>query len=455
MTPHNFFRKISDDFDEIAQKTAKGQQLVRACAQIHPADIAEFLSNISLENFDILFAQFSAELQQKIFEYLSNSLRARALSIVDDKQKLVFLEHMSMDDISDLVDFADAHELKHYFSLLHHKDRERIIELLKLKVNAVGTVVDYNVVSLHQNFTVERAVQILRQLEPEQELHRTIYLTNAQNQLVGQIWLEDLVLKSPKSVLNSFMRPVDLVVQATEDQEDVAKKMRHYELTSAPVVGDNKRFLGAVTDNILVDIVEEEAGEDILRISAVPGIKHTYFETPFVRSLFNRGSILFVLMLSESIVSYVMDYYQALLAGTLTLFVTTLLSTGGNASTQTSAIVIQGVASGEINSSNAKRFLRREMLMSLCLSLILGLGVFFRVLYTPKSTLIAACVVSLSICAVVMMAVLLGSAVPFVLKRMGIDPAYAAGPFLTTAIDIIGVFLFCQVAHVIYYYFLG
>lgn len=455
MTPHDFFKKINENFDEIEQKTAKGQQLVKECVQVHPADTAEFLSNSSLEHFDILFSQFSTELQQKIFEYLSNSLRAQALRIVEDKQKLVFLEHMSMDDISDLVDFADAHELKHYFSLLHHKDRERIVELLKLKSNAVGTVMDFNVVSLHQNFTVERGVQILRQLEPEQELHRTIYLTNAQNQLVGQIWLEDLVLKSPQTVLNTFMRPIDLIVQAEEDQEDVAIKMRHYELTSAPVVGENNKFLGAVTDKTLVDILEEEAGEDILRISAVPGIKHTYFETPFFMSLFNRGSILFVLMFMESIVSYVMDYYEPLLAGTLTLFVTTLLSTGGNASTQTSALVIQGVASGEINSSNAKRFLRQELIIAFCLSLILGLGAFFRVLLTPKGTIVAGVTVGLSIGVVVMVAVLLGSAVPFVLKRLGIDPAYAAGPFLTTAIDIIGIFLFCQIAKVIYYYFVG
>lgn len=450
MTPQELFSAINEHFDDIMQKTPKGQQLLEKLMLLHQADISEFLQNSPLEYFVTIFAQFSADLQEKVFEHLPASLRARALRMVEDKQKLAFFESMDMDDISDLVDFASAHELKHYFSLLHHKDREKVVDLLKLKPSSVGMAMDLNVVSLPQNATVERSIQILRHLEPEQELHRAIYLTDAHNHLVGQILLEDLVLKSPHMVLSSFMRPVELVVKADEDQEDVVKKMRHYQLTSAPVVSKHNLFLGAVTDKTLVDIVEEEAGEDILRISAVTGIKHTYFETPFFKHFFNRGSILFTLMLIESITSHIMHHYEALLAGTLALFITTLVSTGGNSSTQTSAVVVQGLASGELNSSNIKRFLRRETVMSLCLALLLGLGAFFRVYYLSSKPLIASLAVGTSIGTVVFVAVLLGCAVPFILKRVGLDPAYAAAPFLATGIDILGLLLYCVVSKAIF-----
>jgi magnesium transporter len=450
MTPQELFNSINEHFDEIAQKTARGNHLIRQCLTFHPADIAEFLQNSPLEHFDAIFAQFPPDFQQKIFEYLSNSLRARALRMVEDKQRLIFLENMGMDDISDLVDFASTHELKQYFSLLHQKDREKVVDLLKLKPSSVGTVMDLNVVSLHQHATVERSIQILRHLEPEQELHRTIYLTDSHNHLVGQIWLEDLVLKAPHMMLSSFMRPVELVVKADEDQEDVAKKMRHYQLTSAPVVSKQHLFLGAVTDKTLVDIVEEEAGEDILRISAVTGIKHTYFETPFFRHFFNRGSILFTLMLIESITSHIMHHYEALLVGTLGFFITTLVSTGGNSSTQTSAVVVQGLASGELNVSNIKRFLRRETLMSLCLAFLLGIGAFCRVYYLSGKPLVPSIAVGTSIGTVVFAAVILGCAVPFILKRVGLDPAYAAAPFLATGIDILGLWLYCMVSQTIF-----
>lgn len=449
MTPQELFKTIINRIDDIAQQTAVGKQLLSQCSTIHPADIAACLDDVSHEDFDIIFPQFNEDLQLYIFEYLPISLRAKALCLVSDRQKLIFLEHMTMDDISDLVDFASDTELKNYFNLLHKKDREKVINLLKLKPNSVGTVMDINVVSLHQNFSVKKSIEILQRLSPEQALHKTIYLTDENNKLVGQIGLEDLVLKAPQVILASFMRPNVLVVKAEEDQDDVAQQMRHYQLTSAPVVGKNNSFIGAVTDQTLVEILEEEAGEDILRMSAMARIKHTYFETPFFRLLFERGAILFVLMIVESISSIIFKNYEALLASGLLAFTTMLISTGGNTSTQTSAVVVQGFASGELDNSNIKRFLRRETLMSFCLALVLGFGAFCRVFYIGKSTALVSLAVAASISAVVMVAVLLGSAVPFILKRIKLDPAYAAAPFLATGMDILGLLLYCVISQAI------
>jgi len=449
MTPEKILEEANEHVTELINQTAQGKNLLKSISEIHPADIAQFIANRSKEQFEALFLLFDKEMQEEIIEHLPESLTASILRIVDNDQRTAFLENMSMDDISDLADFTTDEELKHYFSLLRKKTREKVIKLLKLKQNSVGTVMDINTVSLHEDFTVEKSIQILQRLGPDQEIKKTIYITDKHNKLTGQIGLEDLVLHKPHVKIKEFMKANEHVAQVNEDQEEVSQKMRHYQITSAPVVGRGNYFLGAVTAETLVDILEEEASEDILRISAMANLKHTYFETPFFRLLFERGAILIVLMVAESFTSIIINHYETLLVGALYLFIPMLISTGGNTSTQTSAIVVQGLASGEIDPSNTKRFLKREILMSACLALLLGIGAFLRVFYIGQKSIIISGAVGTSIAAVVMLSVLLGSAVPFVLRKIGLDPAYSAAPFLATGMDICGLFMYCYISKMI------
>jgi magnesium transporter len=451
MTPQDLFKTIDDNFDTVIRKTKSGPKLLRELNKQHEADIAHYLSNISPEQFKKLFQLFSDQMQQNIFEHLSHSRQAQALHIVNDKQRTNFLECMSMDEFSTIVDFTTDSDLKNYFKLLRKKDREKVIQLLKLQDNAIGTVMDINVISLHDTVTVEKGIQILQRLRPEQELHRIIYVTDKKNKFLGHIGLEDLVLHKPKTKISEFMQEYDYVARVDDDQEDVALKMRHYQLTSAPVVGDNNYFLGAITASNLVDILEEEASENILRMSAMSTLKHTYFETPFFRLLFERSSILIVLMLAQSFTALIVGHYETLLMGTVLFrYLTMLVSTGGNTSTQTSAVVVQGFASGEISAANVRRFLNREFIMALFLATILGSTAFMRVYFMSQDTsFIISLAVGASIGVVAAISVLLGSAVPFILKKVGLDPAFAAAPFLATGMDILGALIYCVVASII------
>jgi magnesium transporter len=449
MSKNHIFHEIEEHIDDITEKTTKGIKLYSSLIALHHADIAQFLTNCSASVFKKLFSRFDSVLQLKIFEHLPSSRQAVAMKIVDDKQRVIFLENMSIDELYDLGDFTSDENLKEYFKLLRKKDREKLVHLLELNENTIGTIMDINVVSLHDHITVERSIHILQRLRPEQELHRIIYITDKHNKLVGQIALEDLVLKKPTTTIKEFMRPNEFILHAHEDQDDVAKKMRHYQITMAPVVSQQNYFVGAITAENLVDILEEESSEDILRISAMTGLKHTYFETPFMRLLFERGAILIVLMLAESFTSLIIGHYEPILIGALMLFTAMLISTGGNTSTQTSAVVVQGLASGEINNSNIKRFLKREFLMALCLALVLGITAFLRVYYLSGQPVIISTAVAISISMVAAASVLLGSAVPFILRKIGLDPAFAAAPFLATGMDILGLFLYCFISKLI------
>jgi magnesium transporter len=180
-------------------------------------------------------------------------------------------------------------------------------------------------------------------------------------------------------------------------------------------------------------------------MSALAPMKKTYFETSFFRLLYNRGYILVGLLIAESFSGTILRAYEDTLYGVLLFFIPMLISTGGNTSSQTSAVVIQGMATGEIHSGTMSRFLRREFLTAGALALILGVAAFIRV-YLMHQVLKESIAVSLSLAAIVMLAVTLGSCIPLVLRRFNIDPAFSAGPFLATLMDILGILIFCYIS---------
>jgi magnesium transporter len=299
-----------------------------------------------------------------------------------------------------------------------------------------------------QDFTVEKSVKMLQRLRPKRDVHQQIYVTNKQHQLVGHITLEDLVLHSPQTRISSFLRKNELVALANQDREEVAKQMVHYGLTSVPVVGDENYFLGVIPSDILMNVLVEEATEDVQKMSALAPMKQAYFETPFFKLLYNRGYILIALLLAESFSGTILKAYEDTLYGILVFFIPMLISTGGNTSSQTSAVVIQGMATGEIHSGTMRRFLKRELLTACALSLLLGLASFARVYITYRS-LWESVAVSLSVAFVVLFAVSLGSIIPIILKRLNIDPAFSAGPFLATLMDILGILIYCYISKLI------
>lgn len=416
---------------------------------LHAADIAYVFSLINRSYATLLFQRLEPVHQIEVFAELSDALKVNILSELSDENKKFILTHTSLDDLTDLFDAVSDHDLKKYLTMLSTQDRKKMLSLLNFDPDSAGGNMDTEVITLIQNFTVEKSIQILQRLQPSRELHQEIYVTDQDNILVGHIRLEELVLRPPQTRLGSFMHENDLVINAHNDKEDVAKKMIHYNKMTVPVVGENNYFLGVISSDTLVDIIEEEASEDVYRLSAMTPIKYSYFETSFFRILYERSFILIILLAAQSLSSVIIKRYEQTLAGFLMYFITMLISTGGNSSSQTSALVIQGMAAGEITPDNFGRFLKRECRMAIVIALILGLFSFVRVYLTYNNNIIGACAVSISLSIIVFVSVLLGSGIPIVLKKVNIDPAYAAGPFLATIMDILGLLIYCYVSGLI------
>lgn len=446
MERQKLFLDIIAHFDEVVhRKTEIGKALRVQLEMLHPADISSFLSMVDEDEYRRLFLSFSPELQLEVFKELSDPRKALYLSFLEDRELRYILMHLSVDELTDFFDELTDEQLERYLHLLQKKERDQVVSVLQSAEDSAGRHMDVDVLALISDFTVAKSIQLLQRLQPDQELHRRIFVTTREGHLEGHILLEDLVLKRPETRLASILRPNEFVAEVGEDREEIARKMMHYNVMTAPVVDESGAFLGIIPSDELVDIIEEESSEDIYRMATMSPIKDAYFETSFWKLLWQRSSILIVLLFAQSISSTIIGYYELLLAGFLMQFTTMLVSTGGNTSSQTSALAIQGLATGEIDDQNLTRFIRREFVMSIALGAILAFMSFIRIAIW-HSDIHRTVAVSVSLFAIVVISMMLGSCIPLILRKMNIDPAHAAGPLLTTLMDIIGLFVYCVIA---------
>lgn len=451
MEKQELYSKIFLNFDAVIKKNTEiGVQLRAQIEALHPADIAYFFSLLDKDEARELFLSFDPELQFDVFKEFSDVRKASFSSVFDDKQLRHVLMHLSTDELSGFFDELSDEELKRYLRMMQKKDREKILSLLQSPQDSVSRHMDINVFALIKDFTVERAIQLLQRLQPDQELHRRIFVTSRDGHLEGHILLEDLVLKKPHTRLASIVRKNEFVALADEDRESVAQKMTHYNVMTVPVVDHKGNFLGIIPADALVDILEEESSEDIFRMATLTPTKDSYFETPFLRLFYQRSFILVILLMVQSISSTIQIYFEAVLAGFLAHFIQMLISTGGNASSQASATVIKGLATGELDEQNIHKFIMREFLVALLLGVVLGGIAFCRVYYFfGKYDFVRSFAVSCSLSVIVVISVTLGGCVPLFLKRLNVDPAHSAGPLLTTMMDIIGLLIYCMISSAI------
>ncbi len=433
----------------VNQSSERGKKLWQQFHALHPADKAYLITQLADNEGQKLFRALDKETQVSVFQELSDAKKVAYLSALPESGRRNILSSMSIDALTDFFDELSDATLEQYLGLLQKKSRKRVLSLLKFKPETAGAVMRTNVITLLDTFSVKKAVEIVQRLQPDRQLHQIMYVTDQDNKLVGYVHLEDLVVHKPHERIHDIMRKKAFIMHPDQDQEQVARQMSHYHLTNVPVVDDNEHFLGVISADTLVDILEYESSEDIYRMATMNPVHTNYFETPIYRLVYQRASILIVLLLAQSISSAIMQQYEQTLSAFLYIFTTMLASAGGNASSQTSALVIQGLATQEINQSNKWRFFGREFWIAAVIALLMSTVGFFRAYLVKGGTILASLAVSASLGAIVMTSVVLGSLIPIILNRMNVDPAHSAGPLLATLMDIVGIYVFCTISHAI------
>lgn len=434
--------------------TERGKAIRAQLYSLHPADIANLLLELDEDVARELFLMFDSDTQLALFQELTPVRKVVYFGHLDDRQRRALLLRLPFDELTDFFDELSDEDLAQNLRLLKREERDQVLVVLQQAPDAVARYMETNVLTLMPDFTVEKSIQFLQRIQPDNTLHRQLYVVDRDESLRGYIELEDLVLMKPKTRLMSILRKPDVVVHMDEDRETVAQRMTRYKAMTAPVVDKKGAFLGVISGDSLIDILEEESSENIYRMASLSPIKDSYFDTSFWKLFSQRGAILIILLFAQSVSGFIISRYELLLAGFLTRFLTMLISTGGNASSQTSALAIQGLATGEFEGRTIWRFVRRELGMAFVLAAVLAFAAFFRVLMAGEVIfsgiyLWRGIAVSLSLFFIVLVSSIMGSCIPFVLRWFKMDPAHSAGPLLATLMDIIGIFIFCQVSSLI------
>lgn len=430
----------------IAEDTTLGTDLWQILISQHYADIAMLIIKLDDDDQLALFQKLSKDLAIKVFRKIPQSLQALLLVRLDLDQAALILKNMPPDELTDLFDYLSDEDLEKYLRLLQSKQRNQILSLLTFNPRSAGGRMNSDVITLQKDFTVRKSVELLQRLGPGKTLMQRMYVTNKDNVLIGFVTLDKLVVSKPETPLSSIIKPNELVVYVDEDQEDVANQMHHYGLLYVPVVDKHNHFLGVITADDVFEIIKEEGSEDVYKMFGLIPADHGYFSTPLWRMVWQRGVWLIGLLVLQSLSSYILSSYSAMINKytIIAVYLTMLIGTGGNAGNQSATLVIRGLTTKEMSRRNAYRVLMREFGISLIMAMILVVVSFLRV-YLSSYDLLSALIISLSLFLIVVTSMVLGAFIPIMLERFDIDPAHSAAPFLATLMDILGVLIYCFV----------
>jgi len=430
----------------LSQSTTKGKEGWKKLLAIHHSDIADIAENLRASHQKKLFENLPLKTAAKTFEQLTHLSQIEVLELLEQDRAAHILRHIHTNDVVSILEHMDDDRMKHFLKLIQKKQRSRIISLMSFEEKSAGSIMNSEVLTLQSDVNVKKCIGLLQRLKPHTEVRYRLYVTDAENVIVGYITLDQLVLNKSDTPLSKLIHKPDLLINAHEDQESAVQKMTHYDILSAPVVDEYNHFLGILTADDAIEVLEEEASEDVYKMSGVGAVAYSYFETPLRTMFFQRSKWLLALLLFQSVSSLIMKQYDALLTSNviISLFLTMLIGTGGNAGNQSATLVIRGLATGEIPHKKGLLVLLREIGLGLLIATTLAIVSFARV-YIMHHHFAAAIAISISLFCIVMTSMILGALIPLTLERLGIDPAHSAAPFLATLMDIIGIMIYCVI----------
>ncbi len=367
------------------------------------------------------------------------------------------MEELPSDDAADLVAELPAREREAVLEEI--TDRADVERLMEYPEDSAGGLMTTNVVSVREDASVAEAIEAIRRQsdEDESQLYQ-VYAIDAQGQFAGIVPIARLIVSAPTKLVRDVMEQPAVQVQPQQDQEDVARLMARYNVAAVPVVDAGGKLLGRITFDDVVDVVEAETTEDILKFGGMEALDAPYLTVAFGRMVRKRAGWLAALFLGEMLTATAMAFFEEEIAKAviLALFVPLIISSGGNSGSQASTLVIRAMALGEVNLRDWWRVIRREFATGLVLGMVLGAIGFLRITLWHAITgiygehyLLVAITVFGSLIGVVTFGTIAGSLLPFVLRRLGFDPASASAPFVATLVDVTGLVIYFTVASVI------
>ena len=423
-----------------------------------PHEVAELIESLDEAQSVILFRLLPRRQATEVFEYLEYSEQEQLIENLANEAETVLsqlINDLSADDRTSLLEELPGPVTQRLLNLLRPQQRKIATMLLGYPEDSVGRLMTPDYIALQPHWTIEEVYAHIRKYGQHSETLDMMYVVDKRMKLVDDITLREVLLAEPGTKVSQLLDGRLVALHAQDDQETAVQFFREVGRTVLPVIDQEHVLLGIVTIDDMLEVAAEEAQEDMQKFGGLEALETSYTETPFPKLVLSRARWLVVLFLGELLTATAMGYFEHEIAKAviLAMFVPLIISSGGNSGSQAATLIIRAMATGEVTLKEWWQVMRRELLTGLLLGLILGVIGFFRVAvwqliahaYGPHWLLIAL-TVGLSLIGVVIWGTLSGSMLPFVLRRLGADPASSSAPFVATLVDVTGLVIYFSFA---------
>ncbi len=430
---------------------ANAAELEEFCRALHPARTAEFMEGLNAAESWAVLRHADPSLRQEIFTYIAHEKQVEIIETQDRHEIAELIAGLAPDDRVDLLQDVEPSTVAELLPLLPPEERRDILRLQAYPEGTAGAVMTTSVVKLSEDLTVREALNELSQHAENVETIYYLYIVDSTNHLRGVVSTRQLVtaMRTPNMKLGELMETDIAAVNVLDDQEEVARKVARFDLLAIPVVDSERRMLGIITHDDVMDVVREEATEDAHLISAVEPLEVDYLRTSLLELSRKRGVWLCILFFAALFTALALDRYESTIesAKWLVLFIPLVISSGGNSGSQSATLIITALATGDVTLRDWAQILRREIIMGLMLGSFLAVfGLIAAWIMGPRDSIVSILVVPITLILVVLAGTFCGASLPLVFKRLGLDPALMSNPFVAGIVDILGIIIYMNVA---------
>ena len=404
---------------------------------MYPVDLADILEEFDQKHLVMVFRLLAKEEAAETFTYMNSDMRELLINALTDSELEEVMEEMYLDDTVDVLEEMPANVVDRLLLATDEETRAQINQLLQYPEDSAGSVMNVDYIALRKEMTVAESILKIRQVGINKETIYTCYVTE-KRKLIGQVDVKELLTTGESKTIEEIMDTNLLYAHTTDDQEDVANIINKYGLIALPIVDHEFCMVGIVTVDDAMAVLQEETTEDISIMAGVNPSEETYFGTTILEHVKSRLPWLLFLMLSATITQMIMNSYESALAvmPQIAGFIPMLTGTGGNCGSQSSTLVIRGLAVGEIEFADLFKVIWKEVRIAVCISIVLAVVNGLRILVMGQGDVLVALTIGVTMACTVIIAKVVGCTLPLVAKRVGLDPAIMATPLISTLVDI-------------------
>lgn len=456
--------KIEKDYEPLLELLELHQytSFMQEIDKIHPKEAADFFEFLPKKRIPIVFRLLKKDTASEIFAELDSDLQELIIQALSDREIALMLQELYTDDVIDMMEEMPAGVVKRIMKTATPETRDEINRFLAYPEKSAGSVMTSEFIDLRKDMTCDEAVKRIRRIGLDKETVYVAYVTDQARRLEGVVQLKQLLFAEPEFIIGDIMETNVPFAYTHDDRESVANMISYYDIIALPIVDKEQRLVGLVTVDDALDVLETEATEDIEKMAAILPSDKPYLKTGIFETWKKRIPWLLLLMVSATFTSAIIQGYEAAIGtyAILTAFFPMLMDTGGNAGGQASVTIIRGLSLGEITPRDVLKVLWKEMCVGAICGITLAIATFIKVMafdfrfqqYTVQdngmiqNNLLIALIISLTVFSAILIAKTVGTLLPLAAKKIGLDPAVMASPFITTIVDTITLIIYFTIA---------